>query len=783
MNSHSLSYLFSSDICSKILADYSTPTWGWIGIISGILGILVAAYLIFYFIFCPIKRDTLLARKNYWIWVTLFLLCVSAATQLWGVIYTQLVSAQEPISKSWYMLIFLFGSSIDPDRMPEAGYTYMLLTWIKLFVFNGILVATMVGLFERRITHYRDGAIRYSKFVLWLLRNRYAVVIGSNEVAAVVIKNLLNSNTNESKASPDYHCEHKHKYIILQTTRRAQEVRQMLESHLDDKEIDRIIVYTASRDSQAELSKLHLQYASQIYILGEQTVIGETEAHHDTMNMRCLNLIGKLLLAYKNTLSSGKTYTRKICRVMFEYQTTHSVFQFSDVSENVKETLDFIPFNRYESWARKVLVNHCSEDHGQTIHYTPLDGYEGIHADSDKHVHMVIVGMSRMGIAMGVQTLFQAHYPNFVKNPSLRTRVTFIDSNADKEMSFFKGRYATLFELARTRYLDTTTGQNTGWVDPMMRTDNQWQHLSTEGKNFIDLEIEFVKGEIESEGVRRYLHDITLPALNSKLTIAICLTHTHQAIAASLYMPIEVYTCRQLQQILVYQREAGDVIYNISEKTKGNSVRYKKLRPFGMLYANYMDDMTLFWKAVLTNATYSTNELPIDIMNNTDPLVQQLLDEWHQLMECKKISNKLFADSMYQKIRCMMSLSPEEAIGGFHNKLLQNEHAIHTLEAEFKKNNTTLASCEHNRWNVEQLLMGFAPILEEDDKALQQLISEGKDSRELINQLKASSVKVHPNICDFDHLDKIDPGAKQYDENLNNAIPTILAAVDGYKMQ
>ena len=93
-------------------------------------------------------------------------------------------------------------------------------------------------------------------------------------------------------------------------------------------------------------------------------------------------------------------------------------------------------------------------------------------------------------------------------------------------MSFFKGRYATLFELARTRYLDTTTGQNTGWVAPMMRTDNQWQHLSTEGKNFIDLEIEFVKGEIESEGVRRYLHDITLPALNSKLTIAICLTHT-----------------------------------------------------------------------------------------------------------------------------------------------------------------------------------------------------------------------------------------------------------------
>lgn len=784
MKIHDYSCLFCSQFWEVLMNDYTSSTWAWIGLLSGLAGLVMAIYLIVFFIVNPIKRDTILARKNYWIWVAVFLVSISAVIQLWGVIYTQIVSPKDPISNSWYMLIFLYGSSVDPDRLPEAGYSYMLMTWIKLFVFNGILVATMVGLFDRRITHYRDGAIRYSKLVLWFLRNRYAVVIGSNEVAASVIKNLLNtSQTDANTQSPHYHCEHRHKYILLQTSCKAEDARRMLESHLNDKELDRVIIYTASRDSHSELSKLQLQYASEIYILGEQTIVGETETHHDTMNMRCLNLMATILLKYKQSLRCEQAYVRKICRVMFEYQTTHSVFQFSDVSEQVRATLDFIPFSRYESWARKILVDHCADDHGQKIYYTPLDGYQGIDADSDKHVHMVIVGMSRMGVALGVQTLFQAHYPNFVRRPDLRTRVTFIDTNADREMSFFKGRYATLFELARSRYLDTTTGEDTGWVDPMQRKDNCWTHLSSNNSNFLDVEIEFVKGDLESKEVRQYLHDITLPSLNSQLTIAICLTHTHQAIAAGLYMPIEVYTCKHLQQILVYQREAADVIYNISEETKDNSVRYEKLRPFGMLYANYMDDMTLFWKAALANAMYAETSVPADLMDKQDPQVQKILDAWHSLKECKKISNKLFADSMYQKLRCMLPLTTEQARGGYHNPLFSNPNFVAEATQAFQQNSLVLAECEHNRWNIEQLLMGFAPILEEDDRMLQQLLSQGKDPRPMIRELKASSVKVHPNICDFDHLDAIDPGAKQYDENLNNAIPNILAAVDGYKMQ
>lgn len=764
MKIHDYSCLFCSHFWEMLMNDYTSSTWAWIGLVSGVLGALMAVYLILFFVFVPIKRDIILARKNYWIWVAIFLVSIAAALQLWGEVYCMMVSVEEDISVSWNMLIYLFGSSVDPDRLPEAGLSYMLMTWIKLFVFNGILVATLVGLFDRRINHYKDGNIRYSRFLLKSLRNRYAVVIGSNEVAASVIKTILNNNAKNT-------CE----YIFLQTTNRAEDVRRMLEAHLNDKELDKIIIYTATRDSENELRKLHLAYASEIYILGEQTVIGETETHHDTMNMRCLNLMAKILMEYKRSLHNPERYTRKICRVMFEYQTTHSVFQFSDVREDVHETLDFIPFNRYECWARKVLVDNMTEDHGVKIDYTPLDGYEGIDANSDKHAHLVVVGMSKMGIAMGVQALLQAHYMNYVKHPDLRTRITFIDTNADKEMACFKGRYATLFELVRSRYLDTTTGNDTGWVDPMLQPACQWKHLTGNGQNFLDVEVEFVKGDVESDGVRQYLQDAAADK-QSKLTIAVCLTHAHQAVAASLYMPIGVYTSEQLQQIWVYQREAADVIYNIAEETKGNSVRYKKLRPFGMLYADYMDDMSRFWRAVLVNAVYGASKFPQNMADSQDATVREVLEAWHSLKECKKISNKLFADSMCQKLRCVMRLKPQDIMWGYRALFREPEFEARLARA-FEHYSDVLSICEHNRWNVEQLMMGFAPILKQDDDALKQLLAEGKSTKALKNELKASSVKVHPNICDFDHLDEIDPGSKEYDTMLNNAIPRILSIV------
>jgi hypothetical protein len=146
---------------------------------------------------------------------------------------------------------------------------------------------------------------------------------------------------------------------------------------------------------------------------------------------------------------------KKVCKVLFEYQTTSSIFLFSDISESIKDNLVFIPFNRYEAWAKAVIsdntaIEDCNNEKNDKINYTPLDRLSGISEDEDTHVHFVVVGMSKMGIAMGLQAMLQAHYINFGKaeaeteaekrkilKDKRRTRITFIYGTADKEMAFF----------------------------------------------------------------------------------------------------------------------------------------------------------------------------------------------------------------------------------------------------------------------------------------------------------------------------------------------------------
>lgn len=785
-----LSCLTCQNYWSNVANVYSTD----LGFILGLIGTLGVIVFLVYFLFSPIKRDTQLVKKNYWFWVLVFMVTLIFAMQLWGVMYhvwEQIPSNRHHSTDNQILLRnilhFFIGSLALPQELQRGGIPPTVMLAIKVFIVNGISIATIVSLFNRRITHYREGQIRYSKLIYWLLQNKYAVVIGANEVAASVIKNLLKQCEHKADyESFNCYCDRKLKYIVLQTNRKAEEVRKMLASHLTDHELDRVIIYTANRDSKKELQKLYMEYAHEIHILGEQTVVGGAEAFHDTINMKCLNLVAQILRNYKNAHPSQ--YQKKHCRVMFEYQTTHSVFQFSDVSDDVRETLDFEPFNRYESWARKVLVGNAVD----TIKYVPLESYKGITYDSNKHVHLIVVGMSNMGTALGVQALFQAHYPNYVRDSQLKTRVTFIDTKADKEMAFFKGRYATLFELARHRYIDANAckeedlNSDYGWVNPMQQSNCQWKHLSNKGQNFLDVEIEFVKGELESDGVRKYLTQVS-KIQTSNLTIAICLTNASQAIAASLYMPMEVYENQQLQQILVYQREASTIIENISKETKKNSIRYEKLRPFGMIYSNYMDDRTRYWKGVLTHAVYDATQnnqpLPLDLKNTDDKEVKALVDKWDELKECKKISNKLFVDSIYQKLRCIMDLSENETLGEYGNPIFDNRSFVQDVKSVIQSHASIVAKCEHNRWNVEQLLMGFTPMKSADDEQFRQLVDENNEEKinKKKSELKESSAKVHPNICDFEHLNMVDPDAKKYDYALNVAIPDILIRVDGYE--
>ncbi len=712
---------------------------------------------------------------------------------------------------------------------------------LGVFLLNGLLVSSIIGWIDRRKEKLQNGDLDYS--LQHLGKYRFAVVIGANEIASSVIRNLLYERKEDALNNKN---EGDNQYILLQTNKDISAVREVLASHLTDEQLQKVLLYKGQRDSDEDLAKLFPEYSTEIYILGEYSLLDGGESFHDAMNMRCANLLAHRLASTQKARKPDYPVhsLKRVCKVLFEYQTTQSVFHFSDVTAEVKNNLLFLPFNRYESWARTVIVeNQAVEDIALThsiasakpnmIDYLPLDGEAGIKPHEDKHVHFIVVGMSKMGIAMGLQAMLQAHYVNYAQAETLndkaeriqkkqmrRTRITFIDSNMDKEFNFFMGRYANMFKLTRYRYFDANQSNNIIdrlWKDPIEKNDH-FVHICRDGKaeNFIDLEIEFIKGELESEGVRRYLESIPDSKDKLNLTIAICLPKTHEALAASLYMPISVYD--KAQQIWVYQREAADIVLNLM-KTKQEDKRYKILRPFGMIYGEFMCDRSLYLKGILVNGSYALNELNIaNIDMAKKETYSKLRTKWKELTLDKRLSNKYFADSIYQKLRGVLSENEYKSLVEAYSDeslcklrgVLTNE----TTDAENLQKRLLLAICEHNRWNVEQLMFGYAPCSNADDKRLHQLDEycqmgiddlDELDGLTLPNRIEDAKIKlqhkeladimeniykeekddlkqgphrVHPNICDYAHLDDIDHGAKGYDLQLNSVIPYILELVD-----
>ena len=792
---------------------------------------------------------------------------------------------------------------IDPGNQHmttsrEGRIFAALVAILGVFLLNGLLVSSIIGWIDRRKEKVLSGEVNYKLYHLG--KYKFAVVIGANEIASSVIRNLL-SEHNEN--SLNFKNEGNNKYVLLQTSNDISKVRDGLASHLTDEELKKVIFYKGQRDSDDDLKKLYPEYATEIYVLGEYSLLDGGESFHDAMNMRCVNLLAKLIQEGKNKriylffghkikkllgqcsqldrrkslldeknmrcvkrlaeliqtekykeLSLSLEIKRRVCKVLFEYQTTQSVFHFSDIRDEVKENLVFLPFNRYESWARTVIVeNQAVEDIVLTmsektndipmIDYIPLDGVEGIKKDEDAHVHFIVVGMSKMGVAMGLQAILQAHYVNYAQAETIedktervkqknmrRTRVTFIDTNMDKEKNFFMGRYANMFKLTRYRYFDANEYdylEDIEWIDPIQQ-DQQYVHLCRDGEseNFIDIEVEFIKGELESDGVRRYLESVSDIergnewVKNSKLTIAICLPKTHEAVAASLYMPISVY--KTAKQIWVYQREASDIVNNLREISQ-QDIRYEKLRPFGMIYGEFMCDRSLYLKGIIVNGAYDlegsiagkkyTAETR-DMANKET--YSDLKETWGILTLDQRLSNKYFADSIYAKLRAVLDKEKyKELCNSYPDEILIQLKSL--LTEKGSKEKEYLARCEHNRWNIQQLLFGYATCTKMDDEKFKMLNEKREKAKSMYDDwkenvgwksmsplerieckdknteyanlphgvydkekknLKTGLDRIHPNICDYNHLDEIDSGAKGYDEYINAIIPEILKLVD-----
>lgn len=656
----------------------------------------------------------------------------------------------------------------DPGNIPSAHgkerkYA-LVLALLGIFCLSGLVMSSFVTLLTKKSDKWKQGLIHYNRFF-----GRYVVIIGVNEQTATIAKQSL--------------ARRGVKYVLIQTRQNVESAREKLDLGLDKKEERKIVFYYAERTSKEDIVALHLNKAIEVYVLGED-INYENEEDHDAYNINCLELISSYVKTVnENLLKKGKSLPRRLtCHVNFEYQSTFTAFKSAHIYQSLDKILEFIPFNVHEIWAKKVLIDNFAivpkENKGESYvqQYYPIDSYidengkrKGITKDNigenGKSVHLVILGMNQMGTAFGLQAAVQSHFPNFKYDVTQRTTITFIDDHAVEEGKFFKGRFEALFGLCRSRtvvsnrekldYASSETSFNTPENDPLLNQNGPYAYLNEVYGNFMDVQWEFIQGNVASDNVKKYIADIAQDKKKT-LTIAICFNHPQQSMAAALYLPGTIF--KFANQVLVYQRNSFDMLNKVAEG-ENDWKRYSNLFPFGMIEGSYSGDTLENTVAALQNYVFtkgkSGSEYLESLSSSFDSTqIPEIEKSWAALGLSDKQSNIDMAESIFTKIRSM---------GIDYSGNLKEIETVIKKDPELVD---ALSYSEHLRWLTERLATGYRPLtISEKQKYKAGLTTK--------DELKKRH-RAHLDICSNERLSIIDPTAPENDKNVIRNIPNLL---------
>lgn len=546
-----------------------------------------------------------------------------------------------------------------------------LISLLGTFTLSGVVVSLLVNYFNRRAEKWILGESHYN-----FTKTNYHVIIGSHPSIPYLAKELILANEDD--------------IVIVFSNSDIPDLRRKIESVVENK--SKIIMYYGNCDSNRDLSYLNVcnKHLKDIYILGNGKRRKKEDAANDSINMTCYEIL-------KRQRATNKCAKIIDCYVFFEHQSTSLVFQrYNDESKTKESSLNFIPYNFYELQAQKILGwNRLTGDVSVNLN-------EGINVNSDNHVHLFIIGMSKMGMALGLEAIRICHYPNFAKAQmeyeysdkkqsvrslvKRRTKITFIDSKMDEKFVLFKSRYNRLLNEIKYSYINEET--------KIFNEDN-----IDKNKPILDIELEFINDWVQSERVYRYINNVCSDQ-KSIVTIASCLPLANQAIASVLCLPNNAL---EKASIAVYQPDSDALVNNIKIKLG------KKIIPFGMssnaVCLGHITKLELMAKRISNVYTqknevkdyYTTNNLSffsLDSMKKYEiSMKEKLEDSWKSLTELKKWSNRYRASYLLQ-ICDYLDLNNIE------------KNIVEGIDDQYNCSNRPcdgiLARVEHNRYCIER---------------------------------------------------------------------------------
>jgi len=208
--------------------------------------------------------------------------------------------------------------------------------------------------------------------------------------------------------------------------------------------------------------------------------------------------------------------------------------------------------------------------------------------------------------------------------------------------------------------------------------------------------------------------------------------------------------------ILVQQRKTSTMVATLNgngfDENHKNNLLYKKLKPFGMVTDCYDVQM------------YSSMEICKRIgyvydhfftYGNLASLIDQVKADciWDNTAVSKRWSNIFAAASIPTKLRC---------IG-----IKWNTNSPSKIKELTEEQVALLSEIEHNRWNIEELLLGYRPVHKDEDEIIN---ADRTKKKEFRNRF------IHYDIRPFSELKTDASGRKanEYDEVIVKSIPLII---------
>lgn len=427
---------------------------------------------------------------------------------------------------------------------------------IGVAFFSGLLVMILTNAIRNLINKIERGDNRYGF-------NKHVVIFGYNEFVLGLLLSYMNDKIkHEGIILSCWHKLFKTKYLIV-VEKDVSKVKEEITGMLGKRR--NLYILHGSRLSVDDIKGFRVNKAKDIYM------IGEGEPNVDVLNLQSLHLISTLIDLSKNRnvflynsgaggLCSWDYCTRFLSRKFLD----SSFLKIIDSDELCINNILGDPDN---NWPNYKLHRRGEKD--------------VINWQSEKKVHMVIIGMNDVSKKLIKAASNFAHFPNH-STKKINTLITVVDENIG-DASFIINEFKDYFDYCH--YEIKSTKNNT-----------RITHAQLEKYNFIDIDFEFVETDYKNPSLNNLLKEWSIDS-SQFLSVYTCIKDLNVCFDISVNFPKELYTNNI--PIWLYSKSTAQ----LSKMLKEN---YSNIIPWGnpseqKAFSNWDRDRTSAICAVIKN--------------------------------------------------------------------------------------------------------------------------------------------------------------------------------------